>query len=69
MNLARVFRPLAVAAGFAEADEDAGAEEFYREEAEQCPHCRLNPSEGWQNSALYFLLGIALSICLHSAQI
>ena len=69
MSFLRVLRPAGVALGFAESDIDADMEEFYREDAEACPHCGQCDEETSTVSLVSFLLGIAISICFHAARI
>jgi len=69
MRISRLFRPVAVACGFVEANEDRAMEQYYCEAAEECAHCGSRTTGQWKDLLAYFFLGIAVSICLHSARL
>ena len=49
--------------------EDVAMEQYYCAEAEECAHCGNRTTHEWKDSLAYFVLGIAVSICLHSARV
>jgi hypothetical protein len=68
MNLSRLLKPVALACGLAEPEHDHANEQFYIDETEVCPHCK-QLADDWKDSVVYILFGVALSICIHSAQL
>ncbi len=69
MALSRLFRPLAVFTGVAQENEDTAMEQFCIEEHETCHRCGQEMPGFFPSSILYFVLGIAVSVCLHSAHL